>query len=747
MSFLESHRGRFTSVVISTIVATSIISAQTPQRPADDPDVIRISTELVQTGVVVLDKQGKFVEGLKPEQFVLKVDGKPVTPVFFEQVAAGTSREEKLEKAATRGAGTAMPTADPGDVSYLGRTIVFFIDDLHLSPESVLKTRKAVTEFINNQMGNEDRVAIASASGQIGFLQQFTEVKPVLHAAVARLNHKPYTVRDAENITMTEYQALKVDQGDKDTTDHFVEELLKATNFRIRGVGGLGPPGGGMANTRGPQSQGLSGGMTRESAQRMVKERAMSLLRQASSVTTNTLETLESLMRSSERMAGRKLVFFISDGFFLNDRNTAFSDKLKQITDAALRAGVVIYSMDARGLVSSTDASSNRADPIGRLARSNIGEVAAAQDGLSVLAADTGGRLSTGALTTAVADALRETSNYYLLAWRPQSEEQKGVNYKRIEVSVVGRPELSVRLPRGFMLGPMEAPPKADVAKAGAGDNQSKPADPVKGLERTLMSALSASSARTDLPLKLDVSFIDVPNSGPVLTAATLMSTDVLGYGTDGKQPAAIDLAGVVLNDQGKQAGSFKTRVNVKPVQNASVHNPGVIYTHKLPMKPGIYQVRVAARDDQSGRVGSEAKWFEVPDLSSKRLLLSSLLVGGQFVGSGTNAAGGEQMQFSVDRRFAKGANLNFLTFVYNAVSSPAPEVDAQIKILRNGRAIVTSPVRKVPIDASTDPARIVYGANIALQTLPVGRYLLEVTVTDRLARTSASRYVSFDIE
>ena len=93
-------------------------------------------------------------------------------------------------------------------------------------------------------------------------------------------------------------------------------------------------------------------------------------------------------------------------------------------TDAAIRAGVVIYTMDARGLVSMTDAGSNRTDPEGRLGRSNIGELAASQDPLTALAADTGGRalLNSGALTTAVNNALKETSNYYLLAWRPPAE-------------------------------------------------------------------------------------------------------------------------------------------------------------------------------------------------------------------------------------------------------------------------------------------------------------------------------------
>jgi hypothetical protein len=189
--------------------------------------------------------------------------------------------------------------------------------------------------------------------------------------------------------------------------------------------------------------------------------------------------------------------------------------------------------------------------------------------------------------------------------------------------------------------------------------------------------------------------------------------------------------------------------VNPSAQANA-IQNAGVIYTHKLPLKPGIYQVRVAARDDQSGRVGSAAQWIEIPELAGKQLTLSSLLLGGQFIGSGQKQAGGqEQVQFSVDRRFARGAHLNFLTIVYNATraGSGAPELEAQIKISRDGKAIVSSPLRKIPFDAAGDAARIPYGADIALQTLPAGRYLLQVTVFDRAAKTSAMQQISFEIQ
>lgn len=712
------------------------------QKPAAD-DVVRITTELVQTGVVVVDKQGRFVEGLKPEDFLLKVDGKQVTPSFFERVIAGTVREEKLEGSVAKGAAPPPPSTG---VTYKGRNIIFFIDDLHLSALSVQKTKSAILEFVDNEMSLEDQVAIATPSGQIGFLQRFSDLKPVVRAAVNRLNHRPYTVRDLEQVPMTEYQALRIEQGDSSATDYFAQELIKANNMRV--PGGIGPPNGGPVGAAKDNSNRRTMGMTAETASRVVKDRANMLMRQSESVTSATLTALESLMRSLSQMSGRKLVFLISDGFFLNDRNTGFSNKINRITDAAVRGNLVIYSVDARGLVGNTDASSNRHDAMGQLSRANVGELQASQDGMNSLATDSGGKafFNTGALTPAIKDALRETSNYYLLAWRPTAEDQKSPNFKRLEISVPARPDLSVRMPRGFFSSEPKPEEKDSAAatKPDAGDVSSGSKD----VGNALMSALAAPSARTGLPTKLFVSFVDVPGSGPVLTAATQMSTEGLGYGADGKQPAAIDLAGVVLNDQGKQAGSFKTRLNVNPLSSSvATKDPSVVYSHKLPLKPGIYQIRVAARDERSGTIGSSAQWIEIPDLSSKKLMLSTLLLGGQVVNSGQQQKGGEQVQFSVDHRFARESQMTFLAVIYNAASTAAPKLESQIEILRGGQRVVASPVMPVAIEANSDLTRIPYGAGVGLKTLSPGRYVLKVTVMDRNANTSATNQIIFEVE
>lgn len=765
------------SIILLGLIALDPVARgqgiQQTQTPQEAGDVVRISTELVQTDAMVFDKSGRFVDGLQREQFEVRVDGKPVPVSFFERVTAGSTRETMLQAAAARG--EAAPAAGATSaVSDRGRTIIFFLDDLHLSAQGVQRTRQSILRFIDNEMGLNDQLVIGSASGQIGFLQQFTDNKAVLRAAVSRINYRPYVLHDNENVPMTEYTAIKIDQGDRDATDYYTTQLLQSTNFTSAG-GAVGPPkGGGAAGTSASVSSNrTTSGMTRESAERMVRERAQVLLKQSAAITINTLTTLESLMRSSAQLPGRKLIFFISDGFYLNDRNTGFGDKLKRITDAAVRAGAVVYSLDARGLVSDTDATSNKADPMGRLARSNIGELSTSQDPLTALAGDTGGRalLNSGELNKIVTDALKETSNYYLLAWKP-ADDQRGGKFKRIEVSVTGRPDLTVRLPRGYLDADANTLAARDDAKAVKTSATAASAAAPKSPDTELHAALLSFLPRKSVPTHLNISYIDTPTNGALLTASVQVSTLGLSYGTDGKQPAAVDVAGVVLNDQGKPVNSFKTRLNVNPLPAnvAQTDAASVIYNYKAPLTPGLYQVRAAARDEKSGLVGGAQQWIEVPDLSSKKLTLSSLLVGGQVIdksgkkesapaGAGGGGAGGAapataaagpQVQFSVDKHFARTSRLSFWIFIYNAVraggNSP-PDVTAQVQVFRGAQAIVTTPQRKLATEGMNDLARIPYGGEFALSALAPGRYILQVTITDKAANSSATQRSFFDVD
>ncbi|HKC64159.1 MAG TPA: VWA domain-containing protein [Pyrinomonadaceae bacterium] len=718
------------ALLICLALSLPATQAQQGSRPAtpQGEEVVRINTELVQTDVMVFDKDGHFVEGLKPDQFELRIDGKPVPISFFERVTAGSVNED-AQLAAARGQSRTTNAKDQPAPKPLdrGRTILFFIDDLHLDAGNLPQTRKMLMRFIDREVGQNDQMAITSPSGQIGFLQQLTDNKAVLRAAVERLKPRPRRVIDMDRPPMREYQALSILRYDRDVTDYFVEKLREDNPM-----------------------------LSVESATEMVMSRARGILQQAAVTTTNTLASLASLIRTASQWPGRKVLFFISDGFFIDDQTKSNSFDLRHITDNAARAGVVIYSIDSRGLVASLiDASTQVAtDYSGRLARYNGSELLASQDALNALAVDTGGRaqFNTNALDQIIPKALEETSVYYLLAWRPEGEEQRGGKFRRIEVKVKGRPDLMVRVRRGFF----DADAKENV-KRGSSAAEAQRATVVKTSDDELRSAIKSLYTQSALPTHVALTYMDAPNAGPMLTVSTLVDTEFIGFDKgENSEKGAVDILGVVLNDQGKSVASFSGRLNItaKSPSTPESKRPDVLYNYPVKLPPGLYQARVAARDAKSGRTGSATEWIEIPDLASHKLYLSSLIVSEVFkeaASSTTDPAVIVKSRLSVDRHFNRASKLRFLTFIYNASrgasGNEAPDAAVQIQVLRDDQPVLTTPLRKIEYDNSTDLARLPYAAEIPLETMLPGRYVLQVSVIDRISKTSVTQHINFEIE
>jgi hypothetical protein len=177
-----------------------------------------------------------------------------------------------------------------------------------------------------------------------------------------------------------------------------------------------------------------------------------------------------------------------------------------------------------------------------------------------------------------------------------------------------------------------------------------------------------------------------------------------------------------------------------------------ITFTYPAKLPPGLYQVRVAARDDKSGRIGSAHSWIEIPDLAKKKLTMSSLLLGERtqaMLTNVSNADGISPIALSASHRFKRQSTLRFLIFAYNAVFSPKdqkPDVAVQVQVIRDDQPVITTALRKLNTEGLTDLARLPYAAEIPLTELLPGRYLLQVTVIDRVAKQSTSRQTHFDV-
>ena len=670
---------------------------QAPSLPANMPDsVFHFTTELVQTDVIVLDRKGRFVDNLQREQFELRLDGTPQHISFFERAQAGP---------VARG-GVAAPSSQGGATR--GRTVLFSVDDSHLGQASLVEARRVLTNFIDSEMLQNDQVAISSTSGQIGFLQQLTSNPAVLRAAVARLHARARAPTDMERPPMTTRDAHIIEGGsDPDLLQFFVRE----TQSEYPGIG-------------------------REAAQDLVTGRATQIVAQSTAITLNAVLSLERLVHSVAEFPGRKVVFFISDGFEINVSGSEISNRLRRIADAAARSRVVIYTMDMRGLTAG-------------------GGLSATQEPLYRLAADTGGRtlVNSNAFAAVVPRALQETSSYYLLAWTPQPEGQQKDRFHRIEVGVRGRPELTVRAARGYY----DAPPPAERARASVSRRRGQAAAAATSAADTeILAALQSTTPVTMLPTSLSLGFIDIPNKGAVLTASAHLNAATLDFGPADGTPrqAVVDVVAAVLSDQGQGVSSFKQRLTVRtPVASAKkdTGSDRVTYRQQFPLKPGLYQVRVAVRDSTTGRVGSAMEWIEIPNLAGGPFSMSSLILGGH-ADTGQKetdvAAPASLMEINAGERFGRARRLRFLTYLYNAARSSAPDdVVLKVQVFRDDTLVIATPWSRLRTEGIADLSRIPYFAELNLQGMPSGRYVLQVTALDRTGHTHASQSMDFEIE
>jgi VWFA-related protein len=698
---------------------------------AQQDDVVRINTELVQTDVMVFDKHGNFVSGLRPQDFELRIDGKPQPISFFDLVSAGTANEES-QLAAARASKTPKESNPSIPLDLDRRRVTFFyVDDLHLTPNDLVSARKILVNYVDRDMRQNDEAGVTSASGQVGFLQQLTDNKAVLRAAIERLKARPYVVNDTERPAMSEYQALAIERNNRDVIDFFVDEVMKD----LPNLSTIAAPGG----------------LPRGKAEQHVKDRANTILQQASAISASSLFGLESLVRSSSKLTGRKLIFFISDGFFIDDQNSINRDRLRHITSMAARSGAVIYSIDARGLVATlTDASSDvAADPTARLLRVGGAELVESQDAMNALANDTGGRtiFNTNALDAGVSHALQETSTYYLLAWRPERAEQKSDRFRHLEVSIVNRPDLTVRMRKGFFeLEREPVPPSRQKNTA----EKAPEVNPEKTGEAELRTAITAPFPERGIPLSLSLTWTDTPEKHQTLNVAMQVSRGALSFESEGgNQKGVVAIAGSVYDENGKAGASFGERLTVTGSKGADEGSPDLVYNYSVTLPPGLYQVRVGARDEKTGRLASAQQWIEIPDLTARKIALSSVILSERTVLPARNQGSSQdRVTVTVDHRFERNSFLRFLVFIYSQLESGSgPDVAVQMQIVRSDQPVITTSLRKVSTEGMPDLKRLPYAADVSLEQLPPGRYLLVITAIDRASKTTASQSTRFEIQ
>jgi VWFA-related protein len=747
-----------------------------PQPPADDDDVVRITTSLVQTDVVVTDKDGKQVTNLKAEDFEILENGKSQAITNFSYVTTGP----------TPAAGSLTPTPVPTPRDKAGvppppparlrpeqvrRAIALVVDDLRMSQEGVHATRQALRKYVDEQVQQGDLVAIIRTSAGIGALQQFTNDRQQLYAAIERVRPLARTTRLGAFTSV-------------DTLERLESQMTEPTMDVADG-----PP---RPNERAAREED--------------KRRAVNINEFRDTViTVGTLGALSFVIRGLKELPGRKAVVLFSDGISIltqnndggQDRHERVVAALRQLVDQANRASVVIYSVDTRGLQptgpTAADMTSGspmgpdnsgpagplggvpgiRTDQVGQqVLGARAAELFEGQNGLNYLSRETGGTavFNQNDLNKGIRRALDDIRGYYLIGYRPDDATFDPATGRRKfntwTIKVKGHDNLKVRTRSGFL----------GVAEDAAGTRK-------RTRSEQLMAALLSPFASGGVKLQLTTFFLNDASLGSTIRSVMLMDARDLTFTAtpDGRQQAVLDVVAVTLGEDGQiidQVALTET-IRAKPAKLERFLREGMLYGMNVPVKkPGAYQLRIAVRDSASGRVGSASHYIEVPDVKKDKLTLSSLVItgnrpatkardlltsvlgapGASAAASETGAVvvpGGEGLIGAEDplaspasRVFRHGWYLDYACMVLNAGKlKKGTQLNSQVKLFRDGQEVFAGEVFPVDLNNQADPARLVVARRLQLGTiLEPGDYMLQLSVTDAAGNRTATRWIDFKL-
>ncbi|HEX6185248.1 MAG TPA: VWA domain-containing protein [Pyrinomonadaceae bacterium] len=706
-----------------------------PTREADEDDVVRITANLVQFDAVVTDKQGRLVTDLRPEEFEVLLDGKRQEISNFSFVGSAPAAGGAAEPRARPEKGAPPLPPVPVRPAQVRRTIALVADDLGTSFTDLYYVRRALRKFVDEQMQPGDLVAVIQTGKGLGALQQFTTDKRILHRAIDNVRWNPLGRASISAFAPFESDSLAQ-------------------------AGGISEGGSEADSDTG------SGGM-RERDARAVQDEARSGI-----FTVGTLGALNFIVRGMGELPGRKSVILFSGGFpvFPDPRNptsTGDTDRvvesLRRLSDAANRAAVVLYTIDARGLVYTGPTA---ADSIGnarqaqRVLQQRSAELVRNQEGLSYLAEQTGGIFikNSNDLGKGVERALEDQKGYYLIGFRPPTEffERTGTGprFNKFEVKV-SRPGVRVRTRAGFY---------------GYPEGQAKPVPRTRAEQ--LIVALTSPLTSGELGLRL-TSLFNSPADGSVVVDSLLHidgSQLKLSDEPDGWKKAVFDVVALTFGENGQVVDTINRTetLRVRGDVLESLLSDGFVYVMKVPVKkPGSYQLRVAVRDAATERVGSASQFIEVPDLKKDHLTLSGIFMTSADAalapasapassppGGAANAGGSDPVRDATVRRFRQGSLVDFRYHIYNAKldrTTGRPRLQTQTRLFREGQPVYTSPLQPHdPGPPQPGATRLEAGRRLQLGAqLPPGEYVLQVVVTDELVkgkRRTATQWIDFQI-
>jgi VWFA-related protein len=631
--------------------------------------------------VVVRDRAGDIVRDLTAADFEVREDGRPQeilglsfqeisstqgTPVSSAELLAGI--EERLMAAPSTEPAKPLAAADVAG----RRLIVLLFDTSSMQPEEVQRAVDSANTFVANQMSPADMVAVATVNTTLDVLTDFTGDRTTVGASLARLGYTEGTATPPPDAS-----TAQTDEDAAAATDEAAAEASELDMFN-------------------------------------------------NDVRLRALRTLAEALAPIEQ---KKAILYFSAGMERSGQDNQV--ELRSAINAAVRGHLSIYPVDTRGLqavVPGGDArqASGRGQSLfsgGGVAR-QFSRLAASQDTLTSLAADTGGRAFTD--TNDVGEAFervqRDMSAYYLLGYSSTNTVKDG-RFRRIQVRVK-REGVRVEARAGYFA-------ERDFAHTSRSDRETQ-------LQEQLFSPVSS----TDVPVMVTGGYFRLTADRYYVPISVAVPGYAVPVGSE-KEEISLDILGVVSDEQGRPVGRMRETLKFPPATGATLAGKQVLYQSGMNLPPGRFSVKVVVRENTHGRIGSFESPLRVPELKQAPLKVSSVVLGTQLQPSSRGRTenplvrDGQQLVPNVTHVIGRDQRVFFYYDVYEpSQTDGAPFVRTSLAFFRGKVKVLETPaVERTTLDAP-DRKASVFRFELPAGSLGPGLYTCQINIIDANAGT-----------
>ncbi len=676
---------------------------QTPGQPQNF--TLKVQSNLVVEAVEVKDKQGKFVQGLTAKDFVLTEDGVPQTIKYCEhQDLSETAKPLPVMDSATENvtiynklARESIAPESMDNERYKNRRLLsLYFDMSALPPADQMRALDAAQKFVRTQMTTADMVSIMRYDGgSVDILQDFTDDRNRLLSILETL-----VVGEGQGLADTTDDASSADTGAAFGQDD--------SEFNVFN-------------------------------------------------TDRQLAALQTATHMLGQVNGKKSLLYFASGMHLNGIDN--QAQMHATADEAIRDGVSIWTIDARGLVASAPmGNASQGSPGGQSMYTGASAQAVttnfqqSQDTLYALAGDTGGKafLDNNDLSRGIVQAQESISDYYIIGYYTSNTEPNG-KFRRIRISLANNQEAKLDYRQGYYAN-------KEFAKFNDVDR-----------ERQLEDALMLEDPITELTIAMEIDYFQLNRAEyfvPIIVKIPGRELALAKRG--GAEYTRIDFVGEI-----KDLVGGTTVENVRDNVSFKLSDKTAAELARVPMEydtgytllPGKYSIKVLARDDETGRIGTFQTTFVIPNLNKevKRIPISAVVISSQRVNlndaiynaskakdtAKNNAVDplvqdGKRLIPSVTRVFSTGHEIYVSFQAYKpppAATPPAPDTQplfAFVTLYQGGKKMYETPPESIVPSATSRLGTMRLNFDLGVDNLPRGSYDCQVTVIDPSTQKAA---------